>query len=203
MTNPSTAAPARFYEWPYWQELAEFCGSEDQLEWTNVPDKMDLDDLYFVPGSNCLATELRIDGLGPMLKSLLVETVYILKDKEGFYYMKDIEETTPLVAFSQVLDDEGLGAASWNCCISAMLRSGVVVYANNPEAPRFKQRQQESKEAQASAKDSGTVGQWDRLLISTQPDFFRGVRGEGIIENSDGSVHEPRLGPWSRQRCIV
>ena len=67
---------------------------------------MDLDDLYFVPGSNCLATELGIDGLGPMLKSLLVEPVYILKDKEGFYYMMDIEESRPLVAFSQVLDDE-------------------------------------------------------------------------------------------------
>ena len=91
MTYPSTAAPARFYEWPYWRELAEFYGSEDQLEWTNDPDKMDLDDLYFVPGSNCLATELGIDGLGPMLKSLLVEPVYILKDKEGFYYMMDIE----------------------------------------------------------------------------------------------------------------
>ena len=99
MTNPSTAAPARFYEWTYWRELAEFYGSEDQLEWTNDPDKMDLDDLYFVPGSNCLATELGINGLGPMLKSLLVEPVYILKDKEGFYYMMDIEETTPLGRF--------------------------------------------------------------------------------------------------------
>ena len=143
--------PVPNYEFPYFRYLETIHGEDD--EWTNDPTKMDLYSLYFqLSRRSCLATKHGIEGLGPMLVQVSgTESMYVLRDKNGYFYVIDVEENTPLVEFSRRLTEDELIHEIWDADIRVGLMSGKYVCADHPSAPHKHHKEEKGLEASIHA----------------------------------------------------